>query len=87
MNARSAIKIFPGVAGFDAVLSDLTGNMEQFAVTGKASLSGLLAPQPTFAVTFSSSPVQISELLDKIPAVDSSPIAIGHARSSDQRAG
>jgi hypothetical protein len=57
------------VAGYDAVLSDLTGNMEQFAVTGKASLSGLLAPQPTFAVTFSSSPVQISELLDKIPAV------------------
>ena len=51
------------------MLSDLTGNMEQFAVTGKASLSGLLAPQPTFAVTFSSSPVQISELLDKIPAV------------------
>ena len=69
VNARSAIKIFPGVAGYDAVLSDLTGNMEQFAVTGKASLSGLLAPQPTFAVTFSSSPVQISELLDKIPAV------------------
>ena len=69
VNARSAIKIFPGVAGYDAVLSDLTGNMEQFAVTGKASLSGLLAPQPTFAVTFSSSPVQIGELLDKIPAV------------------
>ncbi len=68
VNARSAIKIFPGVAGYDAVLSDLTGNMEQLAVTGKASLSGLLAPQPTFAVTFSSSPVQISELLEKIPA-------------------
>ncbi len=69
VNARSAIKIFPGVAGYDAVLSDLTGNMEQLAVTGKASLSGLLAPQPTFAVTFSSSPVQISELLAKLPAV------------------
>lgn len=69
VNARSAIKIFPGVGGYDAVLSDLTGNMDQLAVTGKASMSGLLAPQPTFAVTFSSSPVQISELLDKIPAV------------------
>jgi uncharacterized protein involved in outer membrane biogenesis len=69
VNARSAIKIFPGVGGYDAVLSDLTGNMDQLAVTGKASLSGLLAPQPTFAVTFSSSPVQISDLLDKIPAV------------------
>jgi uncharacterized protein involved in outer membrane biogenesis len=68
VNARSAIKIFPGVAGYDAVLSDLTGNMEQLAVTGKASLSGLLAPQPTFALTFSSSPVQVSELLAKLPA-------------------
>jgi hypothetical protein len=68
VNARSAIKIFPGVAGYDAVLSDLTGNMEQLAVTGKASLSGLLAAQPTFALTFSSSPVQVSELLAKLPA-------------------
>lgn len=67
VNARSAIKIFPGVAGYDVVLSDLTGNMEQLSVTGKASLSGLLARQPTFAVTFSSSPVQIGELLSKIP--------------------
>ena len=67
VNAHSAIKIFPGVAGYDVLLSDLTGNMEQLSVTGKASLSGLLAPQPTFAVTFSSTPVQISDLLSKIP--------------------
>lgn len=67
LNARSAIKVIPGVAGYDVLLSDLTGNMEQLAVTGKASLSGLLAPQPTFAITFSSSPVQIGELLTKIP--------------------
>lgn len=68
VNARSSIKVFPGVAGYDVVLSDLTGNLDQLAVTGKASLSGLMAPQPTFAVTFSSSPVQIGELLSKIPA-------------------
>jgi uncharacterized protein involved in outer membrane biogenesis len=67
VNARSSIKIFPGVAGYDVLLSDLTGNMEQLSVTGKASLSGLLAPQPTFAVTFSSSPVQIGDLMSKIP--------------------
>src|SRR5690349_11820184 len=67
VNAHSAIKIFPGVAGYDVVLSDLTGNMDQLSVTGKASLSGLLAPQPTFAVTFSSSPIQIGDLLSKIP--------------------
>ena len=67
VNARSSIKVFPGVAGYDVVLSDLTGNLDQLAVSGKASLSGLLAPQPTFAVTFSSSPIQIGELLSKIP--------------------
>jgi hypothetical protein len=67
VNAHSAIKIFPGVAGYDVVLSDLTGNMDQLSVTGKASLSGLLAPQPTFAVTFSSSPIQIGDFLSKIP--------------------
>ena len=26
---RSCVKIFPGVAGYDVVLSDLTGNMDQ----------------------------------------------------------
>ena len=67
VNARSSVKIFPGVAGYDVVLSDLTGNMDQLVVTGKASLSGLLAPQPTFAVTFSSSPIQIGDLVSKIP--------------------
>jgi uncharacterized protein involved in outer membrane biogenesis len=67
VNARSSIKIFPGVAGYDVLLSDLTGNMEQLSITGKASLSGLLAAQPTFAVTFSSTPVQIGDLLSKIP--------------------
>jgi uncharacterized protein involved in outer membrane biogenesis len=67
LNARSSIKVFPGVAGYDVLLSDLTGNMDQLAVTGKASLSGLLAPQPTFAVTFSSSPIKIGDLFSKIP--------------------
>ena len=67
VNARSSVKIFPGVAGYDVLLSDLTGNMDQLVVTGKASLSGLLAPQPTFDVTFSSSPVQIGDLVSKIP--------------------
>ena len=68
VNARSSIKVFPGVAGYDVLLSDLTGNMDQLTVTGKASLSGLLAPQPTFAVTFSSTPIQIGDFLSKIPA-------------------
>ena len=68
VNIRSGIRVVPGVAGYDVLLSGLSGNLNQLAVTGKASLSGLLTPQPTFAVTFSSSPLQLSDFLSKIPA-------------------
>jgi uncharacterized protein involved in outer membrane biogenesis len=67
LNLRSGMRVIPGVAGYDVLLSELSGNMDQFTVTGNASLSGLLAPQPTFAITFSSTPVQVNELLTKIP--------------------
>lgn len=67
VNFRSGIRVIPGVAGYDVVLSDLVSNLEQLNVTGRASLSGLLTPQPTFAVTFSATPVQLSELLKQIP--------------------
>lgn len=67
VNARSGMRVIPGVAGYDVLLSNLTGNMDQLEVSGTASLSGLPAPQPTFAITFSSTPIQISELLRKIP--------------------
>jgi uncharacterized protein involved in outer membrane biogenesis len=69
VNARSTIQVIPGVAGYDVLLSDLSANMEQLAVKGKASLSGLLTSQPTFAITFASSPVHVSELFAKIPPV------------------
>ena len=67
VNVRSGMRVMPGVAGYDVLLTDLTGNMDQLQVSGNASLSGLLAPQPTFAITFSSTPVRLSELLIKIP--------------------
>ncbi|WP_455378784.1 YhdP family protein [Petrachloros mirabilis] len=67
INARSEIRVMPGVAGYDVLLSDLSANMEQLAVTGKASLSGLLTPQPTFAITFSSSPLSIGDFAAKVP--------------------
>lgn len=68
VNVRSRIRAVPGVSGYDVVLSDLSANMEQLAVSGQASLSGLLTPQPTFAINFSSTPIQLSQLLKKIPA-------------------
>ncbi|BCA54025.1 conserved exported protein of unknown function [Nitrospira sp. KM1] len=67
INVRSGIRIIPGVAGYDVVLSELTGRLGPLAVTGGANLSGLLTAQPTFAVTFASSSVQLSELLEKVP--------------------
>ena len=68
VNAHSTMRVIPGVLGYDILLSNLAANMDQMAVAGNASLSGLLAPQPTFVITFSSTPVQIRELLTKIPS-------------------
>ena len=67
VNVRSTVRVIPGVAGYDVVLSDLTAHLDRLAVSGRASLSGLLTPQPTFAVTFAATPVELSELLQKIP--------------------
>ena len=68
VNVHSHLRAVPGVAGYDVVLSDLTGNLEQLRVGGQASLSGLLTPQPTFAFTFAASPIQLSQLLKTVPA-------------------
>ena len=67
VNLRSGLRLIPGVAGYDAILFDLSANADQLAVKGKANLSGLLTSQPTFSVTFSSSTVPLSELTAKVP--------------------
>jgi len=68
VNIHSLVRALPGVAGYDVVLSDLSANLEQLSLAGQASLSGLLTPQPTFAVTFMASPIQLSQLLTIVPA-------------------
>jgi uncharacterized protein involved in outer membrane biogenesis len=68
VNVHSQVRAVPGVAGYDVVLSDVSANLEQLRLTGQASLSGLLTPQPTFAVTFATSPIQLSQLLTTVPA-------------------
>lgn len=68
VTVRSHVRAVPGVAGYDVVLSDLSADLQQLKLTGQASLSGLLTPQPMFAVTFASSPVQLSQLLTTVPA-------------------
>ncbi len=68
VNLHSHVRAVPGVAGYDVVLSDLSANLEQLSLAGQASLSGLLTPQPTFAITFAASPIQLSQLLTTLPA-------------------
>jgi hypothetical protein len=68
VNMRSHIRAVPGVAGYDVVLSDLSANLEQLKFAGQASLAGLLTPQPTFALTLTAPPIQLSQLLMTIPA-------------------
>jgi hypothetical protein len=68
VNVHSLVRAVPGVAGYDILLSDLSANLEQLVLSGQASLSGLLTPQPTFALTFSASPIQLHQLLAQLPA-------------------
>ena len=68
LNLQSSVRVMPGVAGYDMVLSDMTARLNDITLTGKANLAGLLTPQPTFAVTFSSSLVALPQLLKTIPA-------------------
>lgn len=67
LNLRGTVRVMPGVAGYDMVLSDMTAHLNNITLKGKANLAGLLTPQPTFAVTFSSSLVALPQLLKTIP--------------------
>jgi hypothetical protein len=67
LNLKSTIRMMPGVAGYDMVLSDMTAGLGGITLTGHANLAGLLTPQPTFSITFSSAPVAVRKLLNTIP--------------------
>ncbi len=67
-NLKSHIRIAPGVAGYDVVLSDIAANMDQLIATAKANLAGLLTAQPTFSVTFSSPSIDLRDLFTRFPA-------------------
>ncbi|OQW38516.1 MAG: hypothetical protein A4C66_11615 [Nitrospira sp. HN-bin3] len=66
VNLRSAVRVMPGVAGYDMVLSDMSAYLNDITLTGNASLAGVLTPQPTFSVTFASSLVALPQLLKTI---------------------
>lgn len=66
-NLQSGIRLVPGVSGYDMVLSDMKATVENLALSGQASLSGIMTKQPTFALTFSATPVSLDELLSRFP--------------------
>lgn len=68
LNLQSAVRVMPGVAGYDMVLSDMTARLNEIDLTGHADIAGLLTSQPTFTVTFDTSLVSLSQLLSTIPA-------------------
>lgn len=67
VNVQSRVRVMPGVAGYDMVLSEMTAHLNEITLKGHANLAGLLTPQPTFAATFNSSLVTLSQLLKTIP--------------------
>lgn len=64
---QGQISVVPGIIGYDMVLSNLKADIEGLSIGGHASLSGLMAAQPTFSVTFTSSPVTIEDMLTRFP--------------------
>ncbi len=66
-NLNSRLRLVPGVSGYDMVLSDMKATVENLAIAGQASLSGIMTKQPTFALTFSATPVSLDELLLRFP--------------------
>ncbi|HZS11077.1 MAG TPA: AsmA family protein, partial [Nitrospirales bacterium] len=64
---RAGISLVPGVVGYDLLLSKMTADIEGLAISGQASLSGIMAPQATFSVTFAASPITLAELLKRFP--------------------
>lgn len=65
---RGAIQVMPGVAGYDVLLSEMSVQLNEMTLTGKANVSGLMTAQPAFSVTFSSSLVSLSQLMQTVPA-------------------
>ncbi|MCS6896893.1 MAG: AsmA-like C-terminal domain-containing protein [Nitrospira sp.] len=82
---HSAVQIRPGVVGYDVLLAELSAQWNEVTLSGKASLSGLMATQPAFSMTFSSSSIPLSQLRQTIPAawLDPRLIAVWDERHID----
>lgn len=68
LDLKGDLHVVPGVVGYDLVFQSVSGRLEKLALAARANLSGILSPQPTLSMTFSSSPVSVEDLLTYIPA-------------------
>ncbi len=68
VSLQAHLRLSPGVVGYDMVLTDMQASIERLMIRGQASMAGVLTPQPTFSLTFSTVPVRLAEVLDRIPA-------------------
>jgi len=64
---QTQIKVAPGVVGYDMLLSEMKATVEGLSVTGQASISGVMSPQPTFSFSFTAPPVDIKYVLERVP--------------------
>jgi uncharacterized protein involved in outer membrane biogenesis len=67
MDMSGQLSLVPGILGYDMVVSKMKATIGHLAINGHASVSGLMAEQPTFSVSFSSSPVSLDELMTRFP--------------------
>lgn len=67
MDVSGQVSLVPGILGYDMVVSKMKATIGHLAINGHASVSGLMAEQPTFSVSFSSSPVSLDELMTRFP--------------------
>jgi hypothetical protein len=67
MDVSGQLSLVPGILGYDMVVSKMKATIGHLAIDGHASVSGLMAEQPTFSVSFSSSPVSLDELMTRFP--------------------
>lgn len=67
VNLRGHVSFYPGMVGYDMLLTKMKTEVEGLTITGQGSLSGLMGAHPTVGLTFSASPVTLEELLTRFP--------------------
>lgn len=67
LDLQGHLRVVPGVNGYDVLFHEVAVRLDKLALTARASLAGILSPQPTVSITFSSSPIKLHDLLTYVP--------------------